>query len=1607
MNRYSWRPADVRNPTRWWLAHRLLPLVLVLAVVGWFVTALVQPFLHPRIFFLFAAAEYGHVELSGAGPPARDRAAVQLPNFQSLGDVADPAAVAGPWQSPEALDARLNQLERQSLRRQDIVLVWLRAQWVLREGEVQLLSSDFDPGDERAGLFPLNHLLDRLSRLPVQTKLLFLDGGRTPHSPRLGLFADTLPRRIRAEVERRGDPSLWALLSHAPWEYAGDTGEPAQSVFAERVGAGLRGAADRNQNGLIDLAELADYLAGQVARRPADRRDRPRWQTPQLVWGGGPLTPRTPYPLVTPVPPHILAWDQTATADRASREDRLPGGAAAAEATPADAEATGADPTEPAEPAAVATASGPELVARARAAFHTLETSHWHPRTRAPYLWRALEQRLQVGARDVRSAERGESTPAPAALRRKVAQLESWVAGDVPLTGEPGSLLVELVEQLERAEMGVTPHSLALRQAWAEEHGETLPDEWTEAIGAFDRAIDQTSAEQLVDWIEELPATWDRYAEIRTARQLVGRTDLDWLRVQQSLRTLRIGERAAAQAGTLAWTRPLIERGDRQRRAGLQRLLQGVRPEEGEQADSLLTRAQQAYQEALELDVQVSAVQRAVQRLLYESPVWFRQAIRRLPAAEDPVRGLLIDGDWLAELALAIELLDRPAAARLAELRRVRRSLEQFEERVSREDWAPDEEEPLRVVQPVRISPDGQAGVLSQIATSYGRWLQILAGDMAGHGPLPRITTIANRLPDLAPGSSAFWTGCEDLSEELREFYQQLPVLVSERVRQYHDLTDPVARPERLIRLAAAQRLTYLIHPWDATRVSGPDPAQLLDAARLYDFLVWQQQRLEAALQEVSAGDQDWLAAAADSYRQAAAAIDLQPPLAEPERPGLQVEVPERLALIDEAEREFTVSVTNRHTRTREIRLFCDYDAEVLELIPGGEGEWLDISSWPEEARAGLGLGGIRAELGEQPSGFRLGAGERGQFRLRVRRRIAAGPPTQMLFRVAGPSGVVRQTSRVDVPGSPAWELQIDGLGDSWQTSAEELTLYAFPNRSTNWQFSLINRGTTDRQVDFVLVPAPQARWRTPPSGEVAAEVADRYLSDVRAGPPIWEQRGLQVPADSQAVPVRLAPVTAEGPTEPEASPTRLAPAMLIVITDRETERATLRRVVILAQRPGRYVEPRVEYDPRQERVEVVIRPLVPLPAEGVSIVCLPPPSPDGQIRGRASGLLLPGSEALRLYVQVPPDAGPVFPLTVEVDEFARAFRFPVPTTAVVRTPVPRSHAVRLRIVAPPAGAFFGPGNSPIPVELQADIPEALMQDGSRPLEIGIDTNRDRTLQGEATVTISSDREVEFLVDPEAEEGRMGIATRVRDPQIPLPRPKLRAGRANVLACVVLPDRVVWSEPVEIVFDDEPPQISQVRLVPGRRVVEGELLELSLLATDGELSGIAGVQAAWDVERRGEFTPESETVPGAEQTDGRWLIRLPSDGVPPGVSNVLVRATDRAGNPSGYERVRVEVVDPASAAALASGTRLTGQVVFGRLAKNPAAGISVQLTSEAQPRREQITDPEGRFAFDDVPPGQYELVATGQIAGNRRDARMPLEISDPPPTPEPVELILQ
>jgi hypothetical protein len=236
--------------------------------------------------------------------------------------------------------------------------------------------------------------------------------------------------------------------------------------------------------------------------------------------------------------------------------------------------------------------------------------------------------------------------------------------------------------------------------------------------------------------------------------------------------------------------------------------------------------------------------------------------------------------------------------------------------------------------------------------------------------------------------------------------------------------------------------------------------------------------------------------------------------------------------------------------------------------------------------------------------------------------------------------------------------------------------------------------------------------------------------------------------------------------------------------------------------------------------------------------------------------------------------------------------------------------------------------------------------------------------------------------------------------------------RANILARILLPTAVVWSESVEVVFDDRPPQLSHLQLEPGDKVPEGDDLVVSILAGDNDLSGVAKVEAAFDLQRKGEFGAPPP-VAGFMQADGRWLITLPTKPLKTGLYTVLVRATDRCDNASDYMKTTVEVVPktaPGAEPAKPQLGQITGKVVYGRFEKRPVGGALVQLTAGATTGpapRETTTDDSGAFHFRDVPPGEYKLASEKLLGGNRRVAEGQAKVVAPPQTTPAVELILE
>ena len=305
---------------------------------------------------------------------------------------------------------------------------------------------------------------------------------------------------------------------------------------------------------------------------------------------------------------------------------------------------------------------------------------------------------------------------------------------------------------------------------------------------------------------------------------------MSWPRVQRACCALRAAEQAAAASwDSGSWARPQIEL-RRPLAAGRRTRLAERDPRRrcGPGGLAAGTRRRRVRTGPRPSAPTSAAVQQAVEAILFQFPDRVREAIRSLSASAEAHGDLAATGSLLDDLAQALELLDHPSPVRLPELRRVRRELER-----GRQPWAERNPGDAAIAapagegeSPVTTSLDDQHRRLGEIANLYGRWLQILAGERFRDEPFPAVLAAVRRLAAAGSGSKEYWTACRQLGEDLRDFQRRLPALVERLTLQNSDLTDPAARPERILRLREAQRLLVLIHPWDVARLTGPGPAQ-------------------------------------------------------------------------------------------------------------------------------------------------------------------------------------------------------------------------------------------------------------------------------------------------------------------------------------------------------------------------------------------------------------------------------------------------------------------------------------------------------------------------------------------------------------------------------------------------------------------------------------------------------------------------------------------------------------------------------------------------------------------------------------------------------------
>ena len=161
----------------------------------------------------------------------------------------------------------------------DIVLLFLSAHGVVdSQARPCLLMSGSDPLDERTWIPVLDVVAYVNEFVSSSRKVLILDSGRIRENWPAGILHNGFADALQVTLQEKPVERLFVLNSTRLDQRSHAAPELGGSVFAWFVAAGLRGAADTNQDKRVKLRELYDYLQNHVdfwVRQNRSERQRP------------------------------------------------------------------------------------------------------------------------------------------------------------------------------------------------------------------------------------------------------------------------------------------------------------------------------------------------------------------------------------------------------------------------------------------------------------------------------------------------------------------------------------------------------------------------------------------------------------------------------------------------------------------------------------------------------------------------------------------------------------------------------------------------------------------------------------------------------------------------------------------------------------------------------------------------------------------------------------------------------------------------------------------------------------------------------------------------------------------------------------------------------------------------------------------------------------------------------------------------------------------------------------------------------------------------------------------------------------------------------------
>lgn len=157
-----------------------------------------------------------------------------------------------------------------------------------KTGKAFLVPYDGDPAFVEQTGYPLDRLYDRLAALPAKEIVVMLDSCFSGAGGRSVIAKGMRPMVLSVENPVLAKGKVVVLAASSGVQVSSTYDQKSHGLLTYFFLKGLSGAADRNQDGRVELGEVFEYLKPQVERTA--RRDFHNEQTPQLLGSPEQLT---------------------------------------------------------------------------------------------------------------------------------------------------------------------------------------------------------------------------------------------------------------------------------------------------------------------------------------------------------------------------------------------------------------------------------------------------------------------------------------------------------------------------------------------------------------------------------------------------------------------------------------------------------------------------------------------------------------------------------------------------------------------------------------------------------------------------------------------------------------------------------------------------------------------------------------------------------------------------------------------------------------------------------------------------------------------------------------------------------------------------------------------------------------------------------------------------------------------------------------------------------------------------------------------------------------------------------------------------------------------